>query len=86
MAKDYSVNEELKKLYSVIETELKIQDGGTFTFKQLFDSEKGRFESLLGTIIAAKKKGVLSYNSPMGNMLLQGPHDNVVIKYNASKK
>jgi len=86
MAKDFSVNEELKKLYSVIETELKVKDGGTFKFKQLFDAEKGRFESLLGTIIAAKKKGVLSYTSPLGNMLLQGAHDNVVITYNASKK
>eukprot|EP01089_Gocevia_fonbrunei_P010238 TRINITY_DN2283_c0_g1_i1.p1 TRINITY_DN2283_c0_g1~~TRINITY_DN2283_c0_g1_i1.p1 ORF type:complete len:101 (-),score=30.82 TRINITY_DN2283_c0_g1_i1:62-322(-) len=86
MAKDYKVDEELEKLYNIIEKELNVPNGGTFTYKQIFDGEKGRFESLVGTLIAAKKRGVLSYNSPMGNLLLQGAHDDVVLTYNSSKK
>eukprot|EP00005_Dracoamoeba_jomungandri_P000862 CAMPEP_0174252942 /NCGR_PEP_ID=MMETSP0439-20130205/2320_1 /TAXON_ID=0 /ORGANISM="Stereomyxa ramosa, Strain Chinc5" /LENGTH=80 /DNA_ID=CAMNT_0015333669 /DNA_START=13 /DNA_END=251 /DNA_ORIENTATION=+ len=79
MATDYSVDEELQKLYAIVENEMGVSDGGTFTFKQIFEAEKGRFESLVGTIIAAKKKGIFTYNSPMGNLLLQGAHDDVVI-------
>jgi transcription elongation GreA/GreB family factor len=97
MAKDYSVEEgmieilllmaaELVKLYGIIENELKVADGGSFTFKQIFDAEDGRFESLVGTLIAAKKKGAISYKSPMGNLLLQGPHDNIPISFHAAKK
>lgn len=58
--------------------------GGTFTFKQIFYAKGcgGAFESLVGTMIAAKKQGIISYNSPMGNLLLQGAHDDVVITYN----
>lgn len=86
MAKDYSVDEEVDKLCKFCE-DLSGGVGGTFTFKQLFDAPGcgGAFESLVGTMIAAKKRGIISYTSPLGNLLLQGAHDNVVITYNGKK-
>ena len=38
---------------------------------------EGRFEALLGTLKAAKKKGFLNFE---GELLLQGQHDHVVIE------
>jgi len=87
MAKDYSVEEEIEKLIKFCE-DLSGGVGGTFKFKDLFYAPGcgGAFESLVGTMIAAKKQGIISYTSPMGNLLLQGPHDDVVITYNGKKK
>eukprot|EP00934_Nitzschia_sp_Nitz4_P000701 Nitzschia sp. Nitz4//scaffold221_size33835//30023//30908//NITZ4_007857-RA/size33835-processed-gene-0.24-mRNA-1//-1//CDS//3329542575//701//frame0 len=48
------------------------------TFGELFDDEKvaNYYEALVGTIKSAKKRGLISFE---GQMLLKGPHDNVVI-------
>ncbi|KAL6047677.1 SAM domain (Sterile alpha motif) domain containing protein [Balamuthia mandrillaris] len=89
MATDYSVDEEIQKLIGFCE-KLSGGVGGTFTFKDLFYAPGcgGAFESLVGTLIAAKKKGIVTYDSPMGKtgLLLQGAHDNVVITYNGLQK
>jgi len=56
-SKDYSVSEEIEKLIKFCE-DLSGGVGGTFTFKQIFyaPGSGGAFESLVGTMIAAKKQ------------------------------
>jgi len=48
------------------------------TFGVLFNDDKcaNIFEALVGTLRAAKRKKIVSYD---GELLLQGVHDNVVI-------
>lgn len=45
-------------------------------FGVLYDATEQIFEALAGTLKAAKKRGVVGYNSPL---LLKGPHDKVEI-------
>lgn len=45
-------------------------------FGVLYDATDQIFEALAGTLKAAKKRGVVTYNSPL---LLKGPHDKVEI-------
>jgi Costars len=45
-------------------------------FGVLYDATVDIFEALGGTLKAAKKRGFISYNSPL---LLKGAHDKVVI-------
>lgn len=51
----------------------------TVTFGTLFSDDRcaNIFEALVGTLRAAKKKKVVTYD---GELLLQGVHDNVQIK------
>ncbi|GFN93090.1 costars family protein abracl [Plakobranchus ocellatus] len=48
------------------------------TFGELFNDDRcaNIFEALVGTLRAAKRKKIISYD---GELLLQGVHDNVVI-------
>eukprot|EP00903_Cladosiphon_okamuranus_P013360 g12452.t1 len=48
------------------------------TFGKLFDDEEGQqfFEAIVGTLRAAKKRGVVDFK---GQMLLKGAHDDVII-------
>ena len=48
----------------------------TCAFGTLYDATQDIFEALGGTLKAAKKKGVISYEAPI---LLKGAHDKVVI-------
>ena len=49
------------------------------TFGKLFQDDRcaNLFEALLGTLRAAKKRGIVDFP---GQILLQGAHDNVIIK------
>jgi hypothetical protein len=46
------------------------------TFGKMFAATANIFEALSGTLVAAKKRGVVEYQ---GQLLMQGGHDNVVI-------
>ncbi|CAM9619689.1 unnamed protein product [Hapterophycus canaliculatus] len=48
------------------------------SFGKLFDDEEGQqfFEAIVGTLRAAKKRGVVDFK---GQMLLKGAHDDVII-------
>ncbi|KAG5183245.1 costars domain-containing protein, partial [Tribonema minus] len=48
------------------------------TYGVLFDDEEGQdyFEALMGTLKAAKKRGVVDFQ---GQMLLKGAHDSVMV-------
>ena len=46
------------------------------TFGALFDATDQVFEALAGTLKAAKKRGIIKYDSPI---LLKGAHDKVAI-------
>ena len=80
---EYNVDEEVHRLIKISE---RLCGGptGSYTFKQIFyDKEaEGAFESLAGTLKAAKRRGVISYDSPI---LLQGAHDAVVITFHGAK-
>jgi hypothetical protein len=47
-------------------------------FGELFDDPEVEqfYEALVGTLKSAKKRGLISFE---GQMLLKGPHDNVVV-------
>ena len=48
-------------------------------FGTLFDDDRCSqiFEALVGTLRAAKKRGMVAFE---GQMLLKGPHDDVIIE------
>ncbi|KAA8536390.1 hypothetical protein F0562_028868 [Nyssa sinensis] len=75
-----NVEEEVGRLKEEIKRLGKIQDDGSYkvTFGVLFNDDKcaNIFEALVGTLRAAKKRKVLTYD---GELLLQGVHDNVEI-------
>ena len=48
----------------------------TLTHRREKDATQDTYEALLGTMIAARKKGVVEFK---GQMLLKGAHDNVDI-------
>lgn len=48
----------------------------TCAFGTLYDATQDIFEALGGTLKAAKKKSIISYDAPI---LLKGAHDKVVI-------
>ena len=72
------MNEELQQLLKDIR---RIGERGKprCNYGELFDDEKvaNYYEALLGTLKAAKKKGLISYN---GQILLKGVNDDEVIK------
>jgi len=74
---DYSVDEEIEKLIPICRRLCNQQ--GTFTFGQIFydDEAAGTFESLVGTLKAAKKRGIVAFKA---EVLLQGAHNAEVIK------
>lgn len=76
---DYSVDEEIVKLCDIAE---RLVGGprGIFKFKDIFydDEAESAFESLVGTLIAARKRKILVFDSPM---LLQGVHDDLDIVF-----
>ena len=53
------------------------------TFGELFDDDQvaNYYEALVGTLKSAKKRGLIEFK---GQMLLKGPHDNVVISIKTS--
>lgn len=69
----YNVDEEVARLVAICE---RLCDGpsGELTFKEIFYDEEceGQFESLIGTMKAAKKRGIIAFDPPL---LLQGVHD-----------
>ncbi|KAK9677398.1 hypothetical protein RND81_11G140700 [Saponaria officinalis] len=75
-----NVEEEVEKLTVEIKRLGQIQDDGSYqvTFGVLFHDDRcaNIFEALVGTLRAAKKRKILTYD---GELLLQGVHDNVVI-------
>ncbi|KAF3435100.1 hypothetical protein FNV43_RR22187 [Rhamnella rubrinervis] len=75
-----NVEEEVERLKEEIKRLGKIQDDGSYkvTFGVLFNDDKcaNIFEALVGTLRAAKKRKILTYD---GELLLQGVHDNVEI-------
>jgi len=79
----YSVDEEVEKLVSICE---RLCGGktGEFTFKDIFYDEEseGQFESLMGTLKAAKKRGIISYEAPV---LFQGANDDDRIVFHGGK-
>lgn len=76
---DYSVDEEVSKLCDIAE---RLIGGprGIFKFKDIFyDHEaESAFESLVGTLLAARKRKILVFEGPM---LLQGVHDDLDIVF-----
>lgn len=76
---DYSVDEEVSKLCDIAE---RLVGGprGLFKFKDIFYDEEAEsaFESLVGTLLAARKRKILVFDSPM---LLQGVHDDLDIVF-----
>ncbi|KAL8136540.1 hypothetical protein V2J09_002541 [Rumex salicifolius] len=79
-----NVEEEVGKLQEEIKRLGQIQDDGSYkvTFGVLFHDDRcaNIFEALVGTLRAAKKRKLLTYE---GELLLQGVHDNVVITLKA---
>ncbi|KAL6545822.1 hypothetical protein OROGR_009696 [Orobanche gracilis] len=76
-----NVEEEVARLKEEIKRLAKLpQSDGSYkvTFGVLFDDDKcaNTFEALVGTLRAAKKRKILTYD---GELLLQGVHDNVEI-------
>ncbi|KAM7470597.1 hypothetical protein LguiA_008780 [Lonicera macranthoides] len=75
-----NVGEEVERLKVEIKRLGTLQDDGSYkvTFGVLFHDDQcaNIFEALVGTLRAAKKRKVLTYD---GELLLQGVHDNVEI-------
>ncbi|KAK3016262.1 hypothetical protein RJ639_006093 [Escallonia herrerae] len=75
-----NVEEEVERLKEEIKRLGIIQQDGSHkvTFGVLFHDDKcaNLFEALVGTLRAAKRRKVLTYD---GELLLQGVHDNVEI-------
>ncbi|KAG9135440.1 hypothetical protein Leryth_007213 [Lithospermum erythrorhizon] len=75
-----NVDEEVERLQEEIKRLGKQQDDGSYkvTFGVLFHDDRcaNIFEALVGTLRAAKKRKILTYD---GELLLQGVHDNVEI-------
>ncbi|XP_021291037.1 costars family protein [Herrania umbratica] len=80
-----NVEEEVERLKEEITRLGKIQPDGSYkvTFGVLFNDDRcaNIFEALVGTLRAAKKRRVLTYD---GELLLQGVHDNVEITLKAT--
>ncbi|KAJ6419209.1 hypothetical protein OIU84_029343 [Salix udensis] len=75
-----NVEEEVGRLKEEIQRLGKVQPDGSYkvTFGVLFNDDRcaNIFEALVGTVRAAKRRKVLTYD---GELLLQGVHDNVEI-------
>ncbi|XP_023745837.1 costars family protein [Lactuca sativa] len=75
-----NVEEEVEKLKVEIQRLGSKQDDGSYkvTFGVLFHDDRcaNIFEALVGTLRAAKRRKLLTYD---GELLLQGVHDNVEI-------
>ncbi|KAJ3435174.1 costars family protein abracl [Anaeramoeba flamelloides] len=76
----YSVDHEVKQLVTELKRIGEEQQDGTYTTKfiTLFKDERCEqiFESLVGTLKAAKKRGIVHFAT---EFLLQGAHDDVII-------
>ncbi len=68
------VDKEIRKLISTI-SEMAPSDK-KISFGKMFAATANIFEALSGTLVAAKKRGVVSYD---GQLLMQGTHDSVLI-------
>lgn len=81
---DDIVNEQESRLRAELEQLLKdirrlgVKGSPEVTFGELFDDDEvaNYYEALVGTLKSAKKRGLIDFE---GQMLLKGPHDNVVI-------
>ncbi|KAI7730404.1 hypothetical protein M8C21_025349 [Ambrosia artemisiifolia] len=75
-----NVEEEVEKLKVEIQRLGTKQEDGSYkvTFGVLFNDDRcaNIFEALVGTLRAAKRRKLLTYD---GELLLQGVHDNVLI-------
>ncbi|XP_011087958.1 costars family protein [Sesamum indicum] len=75
-----NVGEEVERLKEEIKRLGQPQDDGSYkvTFGVLFNDDRcaNIFEALVGTLRAAKKRKIVTYD---GELLLQGVHDNVEI-------
>ncbi|WCJ18228.1 Costars family protein ABRACL [Euphorbia peplus] len=80
-----NVDEEVQRLREEIQRLGSIQPDGSYkvTFGVLFNDDRcaNIFEALVGTLRAAKKRKILTYD---GELLLQGVHDNVEIVLKAT--
>lgn len=79
-----NVDEEVERLQQEIKRLGKPQSDGSYTvtFGVLFNDDRcaNIFEALVGTLRAAKKRKIVTYD---GELLLQGVHDNVEIRLKA---
>jgi len=77
---EYSVDHDVNLLIAGLKRIGEPQPDGSLktTFIKVFKDEvlEQQLESLVGTLKAAKKKGIVDFK---GQMLLQGAHDNVEI-------
>ncbi|KAF5180723.1 Costars family protein [Thalictrum thalictroides] len=75
-----NIEEEVERLKEEIQRLGQIQPDGSckVTFGVLFNDDRcsNIFEALVGTLRAAKRRKILTYD---GELLLQGVHDNVEI-------
>mmetsp|Transcript_15520 Transcript_15520/g.23118 ORF Transcript_15520/g.23118 Transcript_15520/m.23118 type:complete len:87 (+) Transcript_15520:28-288(+) len=80
MANNEQVEREVEHLRKVITRIGTPQEDGKIgvEYGVLFDDEEGQdyFEAIVGTLKAAKKRGVVHFE---GQMLLKGAHDKVMI-------
>jgi len=83
-AEQMNVDHEIELLATALKRIGEKQTDGSYTttFIKVFKDEvlEQQLESLVGTLKAAKRKGVVDFQ---GQMLLQGAHDNVVITLKA---
>ena len=81
----YDVDDEVGKLVSICQRLCGGKGKGEFTFKDIFYDEEAEstFESLMGTLKAAKRRGIISYEPPL---LLQGAHDDERIVFHGGPK
>ncbi|PRP87980.1 hypothetical protein PROFUN_02717 [Planoprotostelium fungivorum] len=77
---DDTVTHEISLLVTAMKRMADPQPDGTYktTFIKIFKDEvlEQQLESLVGTMKAAKKRGIIDFQ---GQMLLQGAHDNVEV-------
>ena len=68
--------EELR--HDIVKLGAKRESDGKYsvTYGVLFDATEQKYEALMGTLKAAKKRGVIDFQ---GQMLLKGAHDKVEI-------
>eukprot|EP00055_Hartaetosiga_balthica_P014668 m.81917 g.81917 ORF g.81917 m.81917 type:complete len:85 (-) comp8660_c0_seq1:198-452(-) len=78
----YDVDHEISLLVACLKRICKPGDDGKLqvTFGEIFSDEilEQQLESLVGTMKAAKKRGIIDFK---GQMLLQGAHDNVIVTF-----
>ncbi len=66
-----------RQIRNLIEQVQKLGTKNAVTFGKLYENTQNIFEALSGTLVAAKKRGVVNYE---GQLLMKGMHDEVSIQ------